>query len=438
MTIAVLLTMLISVGLAGCLNAPLSKPLTPPPPPPAPPTPMGRTFYIAPNGNDADPGSEAKPWQTIQHAADALDPGDTVLIKNGTYRDGAIITRSGQPDKPLTFKAYPGQTPKLEIDTPHGEAILIYKAAYIRIDGLELAYTAPGAQAANGERADNGIGIRGNESGQISHHISVVNSDIHGFPGAGIYTYWADYVNLEGNVIHDNALWSKYANSGISLYQNVNLDASSNFHNVIRGNLVYKNENRVKFFVVGEITDGNCIIIDDGRNTQNNSPYPAYKGSTLVENNVCFDNGGRGVHVFSSDNVLARNNTLFKDLRTPNINDGELTAIDASNVRFVNNVVYTADGRRANGTFNATNIVFERNLYFNTTDIPNKAADDLIGLDPQFVQPSTDPASANFRLKSSSPAVDTALASQMPATDLEGHTRPQGSAPDLGAYELLK
>jgi parallel beta-helix repeat protein len=456
----VLLTVLIGFGPVGCMNAPLSKPSPPAPPsptapppapipptpPPAPPPPTGQTFYIAPSGNDTNPGNEAKPWQTLQHAADTLKPGETVLVKSGTYTGGCLrIKTSGLPDQPITFKAYPGQTPRLETDNNYGCYAVLVVASYIEFNGFEVAFTYNTGDPKGW--MGNGIGVSGYEAPEkLAHHVRIVNNKVHDFPGGGIETIWADYITFEGNVSYGNAFWSTYQNSAMSLYQNVNFDQASGVHNVIRGNIAYRNENKVPNTAnPSTITDGNCIIVDDSRKTQNwtnqpNQPHQSepYTGLTLIENNVCFDNGGRGVHVYSSDNVLARNNTLFKNERTPNIDNGELTAIDASDVHFVNNIVYARSDKPANGTFNATNIVFERNLYFNTTNIPNKADNDLSVADPQFVQPSTDPALANFRLKSSSPALDAALTSQMPALDLEGHTRPQGSGPDLGAYELPK
>jgi hypothetical protein len=41
--------------------------------------------YIAPNGNNANPGTEAEPWQTITKANQTLAAGDPVYIKAGTY-----------------------------------------------------------------------------------------------------------------------------------------------------------------------------------------------------------------------------------------------------------------------------------------------------------------------------------------------------------------
>ena len=38
------------------------------------------TFHVAASGNDSAAGTEAAPWRTIQHAADAAQPGDTVTV----------------------------------------------------------------------------------------------------------------------------------------------------------------------------------------------------------------------------------------------------------------------------------------------------------------------------------------------------------------------
>jgi hypothetical protein len=42
-----------------------------------------QNYYVAPNGN---PGDVNHPWCTIQHAADTMVAGDTVLIRSGTYQ----------------------------------------------------------------------------------------------------------------------------------------------------------------------------------------------------------------------------------------------------------------------------------------------------------------------------------------------------------------
>ena len=43
-------------------------------------------FFVAPAGNDANPGTEAKPFATVQRAQQDVAPGDTVFLRGGTYR----------------------------------------------------------------------------------------------------------------------------------------------------------------------------------------------------------------------------------------------------------------------------------------------------------------------------------------------------------------
>ncbi len=430
--------------------APPTPPTPPSPTPPPPPAPTGRVFYVAPNGNDSYAGSEAQPWATIIHAAQTLQPGDTVLVKNGTY-GGVYMDRSGAAGKPMTFKAFPGDKPRIEINVINSPGFLLEGASYVNIDGFDLDYTYPitDAEKASGERWEGGITIKFGGSGAQAtpvHHVSVTNNRVHGFPGGGIGSGLADYITIEGNTIWETALWSKYDTSAISLYQNADADSNPGFHNVIRANTVLNNENKVPGTGIGntEVTDGNCIIIDDGRLTQNfsldNTKFHPYTGSTLIENNICADNGGRGVNVFSSDNVLVRHNTFYKNSRTPNLK-GEVSALAASNVRFVNNIFYARSDRPATDVYDGTdpiykvsNIVFENNLYFGTTNMPNKSSSNRVG-DPLFENPSTDLNTANFRLKSGSPAIDAALAGNSPAMDVGGLPRSVGAAADIGAWE---
>jgi hypothetical protein len=73
----------------------------------------GRTFYVdgqATHAADANAGTAAKPWKTICRAGSAkeLKPGDTVLIREGVYREHVDITVAGEPGRPITFAAAPG------------------------------------------------------------------------------------------------------------------------------------------------------------------------------------------------------------------------------------------------------------------------------------------------------------------------------------------
>src|SRR5437016_220517 len=63
------------------------------------------TFYVSTTGIDTNPGTQAAPWKTIQHAANVVSAGDTVMINAGSYPGGITQSRSGVSGAPITFKA---------------------------------------------------------------------------------------------------------------------------------------------------------------------------------------------------------------------------------------------------------------------------------------------------------------------------------------------
>ena len=77
------------------------------------------TYYVdanSPVADDGNPGTETQPWRTIGKAASRVQAGDTVLIKEGVYRETVILTRSGTGENPITFAAYPGHEGKAVIN----------------------------------------------------------------------------------------------------------------------------------------------------------------------------------------------------------------------------------------------------------------------------------------------------------------------------------
>src|SRR6478609_8437539 len=82
-------------------------------------------FFVAPNGNDGNPGTLANPFASIQRAQQAVAAGDTVYVRGGTYvmRDDQIakkeriwayvilLDKSGTPDKRINYVAYQSERP---------------------------------------------------------------------------------------------------------------------------------------------------------------------------------------------------------------------------------------------------------------------------------------------------------------------------------------
>ena len=115
----------------------------------------GAKFYVAPTGNDGDPGTLEKPFATVQRGQKAAAPGDTVFIRGGTYhlteaqiarRKGifAYITyldKSGKPGKPIQYWAYPGERPVFDCSAvkPALRIDAFYtRASWIHFKGLEV------------------------------------------------------------------------------------------------------------------------------------------------------------------------------------------------------------------------------------------------------------------------------------------------------------
>lgn len=60
-------------------------------------------WFVSPSGSDKNPGTAKMPWATIAFAASKAQPGDTVKIGPGVYREQIVFTRSGKKGAPISF-----------------------------------------------------------------------------------------------------------------------------------------------------------------------------------------------------------------------------------------------------------------------------------------------------------------------------------------------
>jgi hypothetical protein len=76
------------------------------------PLKSARTYYVdgkSPRASDRNPGTKARPFATISHAAQVLQPGERVLVAAGVYRERIAPARGGTgPDKMISYEAVPG------------------------------------------------------------------------------------------------------------------------------------------------------------------------------------------------------------------------------------------------------------------------------------------------------------------------------------------
>jgi parallel beta-helix repeat protein len=283
--------------------------------------------------------------------------------------------------------------------------------------------------------------------GKKNHHIRVANSIARDSGCGGITAQQTDYLTIEDNVVRANSGRSPWQCSGISIYQAKAFDDKPGFHNVIRRNLSYANMNLVVDNKVsqsgGKTTDGNGIIIDDFRNTQNNSTNGVYKAATLVENNLVVDNGGRGIQVFLSDNVVVRNNTAYMNLKDKNLMggaaNGEISAVKSGGVTVLNNLVIARD-KKLVAFFDS---LTSGNRWDGNVAIGNKSSQqsdakwgegNRFDVDPKLRAPAIDAINADFHPLRDSPLVQAGLADSAPSDDLDKQKRPAGK-PTPGALE---
>jgi parallel beta-helix repeat protein len=414
-------------------------------------------YFVKPSGNDSNNGlTTLTAFQSLNFAAEQTAPGDTVFIMNGTYynvypeSNVLDVTISGTQMNPIVFMNFENHTPVIKLNGNNWGGVSVDGADYISIIGLKIvgnndSITLPFAQSqsnnlSNPATSGNGIGIsqQYSDSTNKPHHVVIKNCTVSNCGGGGIYTYWADYITIENNVVYNCAWYSPYGNSGISLYQNWNSDSSTALKNYVIGNTSYRNQMFIPWFVTNSITDGNGIIIDDFRNTQNASPNGIYLGKTYVANNLVYDNGGRGIHCYSTNNVIFVNNTCYKNCQSPFILDGEFTAYDADNVVVVNNISQP-DGNIPPINLNTntvTNILVENNLWANnsTLAIPFGAITFTGATD--FVSPSSNPTLADFQLLNTSSAVNNGAYNFAPLYDKIGVSRTSNGNVDIGCYEF--
>lgn len=159
------------------------------------------TYHVAMTGSDSNPGTSERPWRTIQHAADALSPGNIVYVHDGVYTESVLISHSGSSGNPITFAAYPGENTALDGSGSEWAGFIIDQGvSYIVLDGFQLR-----------NYSDTGVDVRGTNT-----YVTLSELDISR-ASTGIRITWgdsgdepmfgsADHITVRDTHIHDNGL----------------------------------------------------------------------------------------------------------------------------------------------------------------------------------------------------------------------------------------
>lgn len=426
-------------------------------------------YYIRTDGNDSNTGLSNTPsgaWRTINTALYGyanwggypggsqgvpMLPGDTLWVNDGYYQEDGytyglkIDGINGTNTNRFVLKAINKWAVQLEL-TSQFNAFNILNSKGIVIDGFDIFAPANSTNIHSGIVIDN------------SEFVTIRNCKIHNFGLGGVGGNGQNII-IENNIVFNNSIRNPGNGSGINFYHPKKISNNTlegGYGHIIRGNTVYGNYCEYFYSNVngnyGPPTDGNGIILDDWNFTQQSQGVGIpYVIPALVENNICFNNGGAGITIYDTSNVTIRNNTIFKNswvlsqyASAENPTGGIQAVCEpgfGDNITIENNISITDPNLNPLTTVgittkNVTNIVIINNyvdqLYFplGPTPTPN-----IIGTNPQFVNPSIDPLTANFRLLNSSPVINVGFNANAPTIDFDGNPRPYGGTVDLGAFE---
>jgi hypothetical protein len=187
------------------------------------------------------------------------------------------------------------------------------------------------------------------------HHIIVANNVANGCMNGGVDAYdnsntaSFDYVAFVGNIVYNAVQGNSSCGSGINMYQPIASDTAVGTHLYIAGNFSYGNIDPPDCSGSGD-TDGEGINLDTFDFDQGGGA--PYTQQAAVENNIVFNNGGRGIEVENNRagtehaQIFIQNNTVYGDMTDMNQTycqgNGEILVTAADNITVADNIAQTA------------------------------------------------------------------------------------------------
>ena len=395
------------------------------------PEPLSSTYFVAPTGSDSNSGAEANPWQTIQKAADSLQPGDTVTVRAGNYPERILINRSGAVNAPITFQVQGSVITQ-------GFTIL---ADHITVRGFEITNTP--------NDSTHGVGIfaQGN-------HCILEDNYIHYATQGGILVYAepSNYSRTNNCIVRNNRLY-RNSQMGIEVSGLDHLVEDNEIWGTIQHHPTWTNApewvdaDGIKFFGSGHTFRGNYIhdilysdplninphidcfqtfsggdkqsasniLIERNRcdNSQAQSGEDSgtgfmiqlAQGDIIIRNNLV--NAFVGAYISNANGVTIVNNTFVSDLTfNTSFWPVGVTVLDSSDITVMNNIFYdhpwrVIDVDIASALQGGHNLVYRSDDYTPVTVDTYDHSNDLWGLDPLFHNPHV----GNYNLRPSSPAI---------------------------------
>jgi hypothetical protein len=405
--------------------------------------PSGATYYVSNAGDDANDGSQASPWETLQHATEVVGPGDTVIALPGDYA-GFHLQTSGELGNPITFTG-PGATIISDNpNTPDGINIENWNGppsiSYVVIDDLDVSGVTRAGIRAVGSDTD------------FAHHITIRNCTLDSNGRWGILNGHVDDMLVEDNTCSNSGI-----EHGIYL-------SNSGDRNIARRNICFgNNASGIQYNADASLgADGNMsdTLIEGNVFYANGSAGGAALNTdglrrAVIRSNLFYNNHATGIVMYNGDGVgsgenLVVNNTVVM----PSNGRWCITIGDGSTGnRVFNNILWNEHSFRGAISIDATSLAgFESDYNLLLSRCSTDGGDTTLTLpqwqaagfdlhsvamtDPEAVWEA--PALNNYLLLSSSPALGLGLESLAPDNDIRNAGRGFGTGVDAGAYEYLE
>lgn len=354
------------------------------------------TYYVSLNGSDSNSGSIRAPFRHISKgAAAAQNPGDTVIVMNGTYDNEGVVAPSfvvnlqysGAPGNPISFIAQNRGLVILNNENTNpgtncngaSAYFSLGNVAYVVIQGFVMENACDAGIESNGNAHD--ITLRWNEICYIANHVV---TDENGRDGIYMTNTQYNFV-FDGNLFHDIGRTSGTA------YLHYDHGIYSHGTNVTVVNNIFYNMNR-----------GWSIQFAQGAS------------SWLIANNTFAFGNANGqagqIEFWEQNTFITIQNNIFYE---PNIAAMDEYQANLSSVTFSNNLVY--------GVSNVLPVPLT-GLTIGTNQF---------GANPLFVNATNPPY--NFQLQPGSPATGSGVVITPLLTDYTGQPRPPRTF-DIGAY----
>jgi len=411
----------------------------------------GRTVFVAANGNDGNPGTQAQPFRTVNQglvAASSLIGARRVLLRRGdTFDTGSSLVVNG--GGPVLIGAYGSGS------RPH-----------IRFTGSTGGFSLSGAQDARLEQLTMEVSsatmFAFTPGVNCGHHTTVSRCEIEGFY-MGVNVDSVNFVTIYETDLLNNQDYGMYAYGPTD---------SSCSHVAIMGNRFDgTNQHLLRTYMSYSLIQANSFEdanVSAMKLVGRPLPHPSHHVCVVdnrVTTEVIADAVGIGPENSTSDQhatdyqvdgnlfrsrvsgnnclqlrgyrMVARNNVFDVDDRRGIRVEGWGVGPTPHSIRVENNTLYSVSGWQGRLLWAATSdsTIAQNNIIWcpgGSAETPAGSVTSTNNLmtNPQFV----DAPNGNFSLSPSSPGVDAGVPSRV-TVDFWGNSRSAGSAPDIGAIE---